>query len=321
MNTKVFKTQMPTTTDSNIVKIAVEMADQNPQLKGFNQTQPLAAIIQDLCNGWNLPDPEQYALQFSEANNNNYITEKNRNEVKNGSVLRLAHSPSKTAHDILQKLNSGSTEEKVTALQKLASLSIDVTFALEFINKQGLGFIIGLIENGKCVGGMLAYSLLSFVELMDHGIVSWDILEVPFINTVASYVNNQSSSAQEGKVVQASLSILENLVLNSSGKYGQVEKEVTLPNLVMHLQSQNQVIQLNAIALINALYLKADPAKRRAVSSTLCSKHVRNVIWSHIVQTASGQVSRFYTSTTALIFNFYTVLKCTRYWLSLLWFI
>ena len=125
--------------DSNIVKIAVEMADQVAQLKEFNQTQPLAAIIQEICNGWGLSEPEQYALQFSETNNQNYITEKNRNEIKNGSVLRLAHSPSKTAHDILQKLNSGTTDEKTHALQKLANLSKDMTFALEFINKQGLG--------------------------------------------------------------------------------------------------------------------------------------------------------------------------------------
>lgn len=290
MNTKIFKTPVPIMKDSNIVKIAVEMADQVAQLKEFNQTQPLAAIIQEICNGWGLSEPEQYALQFSESNNQNYITEKNRNEIKNGSVLRLAHSPSKTAHDILQKLNSGTTEEKTNALQKLANLSKDMTFALEFINKQGLGFIISLIENGKCKGGMLAYALMSFVELMDHGIVSWDILEVPFISTVASYVNNQSSSAQDGKVVQASLSILENIVLNSSGKYGQVEKEVTYPNLVMHLQSQNPHIQLNAIALINALFLKADLSKRKAVSATLCSKQVRNVIWSNVIQSASGQV-------------------------------
>uniref|UniRef100_A0A1B6DW40 ELMO domain-containing protein n=1 Tax=Clastoptera arizonana TaxID=38151 RepID=A0A1B6DW40_9HEMI len=289
MTTKIFKTPIQTTKDANIVKIAVEMADQNAQLKEFNQTQPLATIIHDLCNGWGLSDSDQYALQFSENNNKNYVTEKNRNEVKNGSVLRLAHSPSKTAHDILQKLNSGSNEEKVLGLQKLANLSNDVTFALEFINKQGLGFIIGLIENGKCKGEMLAFSLLSFVELMDHGIVSWDILEVPFINTVASYVNNQAS-AQDGDVVQASLSILENIVLNSSGKYGHVEKEVTYPNLVMHLQSHNPVIQLNAIALINALFIKADIAKRKAISATLCSKQVRNVIWTNIIQTSSGQV-------------------------------
>ncbi|XP_069687044.1 engulfment and cell motility protein 1 [Periplaneta americana] len=287
MNTKVFK--MPAMKDSNIVKIAVEMAQQVPQLIEFNQKQPLAAIIQELCNGWGLSDPDQYALQFSENNNQNYITEKNRNEIKNGSVLRLTHSPSTTAHDILQKLNTGTNEEKLAALQKLSKLSTDMTFALEFINKQGLALIISIVEGGKCKGNMLAFSLISFVELMDHGIVSWDILESPFINKVASYVNNQSIT-QDAKVVQASLSILENIVLNSSGKYGQVEKEVTFPNLVMHLQSQNPVIQQNAIALINALFLKADNSKRKAIAATLSSKQVRNVILTNVIQSASGQV-------------------------------
>lgn len=93
---------MSASKDANIVKIAVEMADQVPQLTSFNQKQPLASIIQELCNGWGLPDADQYALQFSDSNNTNYITEKNRNEVKNGSVLRLTFSPSKTASDILQ---------------------------------------------------------------------------------------------------------------------------------------------------------------------------------------------------------------------------
>ncbi|GLV39999.1 Ced-12 [Carabus blaptoides fortunei] len=281
---------MPGMKDSNIVKIAVEMIDQVPQLIEFNQKQPLAGIIQELCNGWNLTDPEQYALQFSENNNKNYITEKNRNDIKNGSVLRLEYSPSKTAQDILHKLNTGSSEEKLHALQNLSDLSSDITFALEFINKQGLSLIIGQIEGGKCKGNPLAFTLISFVELMDHGIVSWDILEIPFINKIASFVNNQSV-AQDPKVIQASLSILENIVLNSTDKYPQVEKEVTFPNLVMHLQNiDHAVIQQNTIALINALFLKADLAKRKAISGTLSSKQVRNVILNNIIQTKSGQV-------------------------------
>lgn len=286
MSTKTVK--MPAIKDANVVKIAVEMADQVPQLISFNQKQPLAAIIQDLCNGWGLSEPEQYALQFSENNNENYITEKNRNEVKNGSVLRLTFSPSKTAHDILAKLNGTNVEEKTAALLKLSKLSTDITFALEFINKQGLALLISLVEGGKCKGNILAYSLMSFVELMDHGIVSWDILEVPFINKIASYVNNPSQ-AQDSKVIQASLSILESIVLNSSAKYGLVEKEVTFPNLVMHLQSQHVVIQQNAIALINALFLKADAAKRKNISQILTSKQVRNVILTNIIQ-SSNQV-------------------------------
>lgn len=100
-----------------------------------------------MCNGWDLPDAESYSLQFSENNNQNYITEKNRNEVKNGSILRLEFSPSKTANDILAKLNNGTMEEKVVALQKLSKLSRDMTFALEFINKKGLALIISQVWN------------------------------------------------------------------------------------------------------------------------------------------------------------------------------
>ncbi|KAF2898873.1 hypothetical protein ILUMI_07301 [Ignelater luminosus] len=259
---------MPGMKDTNIVKIAVEMTDQVPQLIEFNQKQPLAGIIQELCNGWNLTDPDQYALQFNENNNRNYITEKNRNEIKNGSVLRLQYSPSKTAQDILHKLNLGSPEEKGQALQKLSNLSADMTFALDFINKQGLALIIRQIEG----------------ELMEHGIVSWDILEGNFISRVAGLVN----TTQESQVTQAALSILENVVLNSSEGYGQVEREVPLSSLITHLQAA-PVVQQNAVALINALLLKADVVKRRAVASTLASKQVRTAIQNNILQTGAAE--------------------------------
>lgn len=204
------------------------MTDQVPQLIEFNQKQPLAGIIQELCNGWNLTEPEQYALQFNESNNHNYITEKNRNEIKNGSVLRLQYSPSKTAQDILLKLNTGSLEEKTHSMSKLSTLSSDMTFALDFINKQGLTLIIKQIEGGKCKGNLLAHTLLSFVELMEHGIVSWDILNGDFITRVANLVN----TPQESQVTQAALSILENVVLNSTEGYSQVS-EINLVSMYL----------------------------------------------------------------------------------------
>ncbi|KFM72866.1 Engulfment and cell motility protein 1, partial [Stegodyphus mimosarum] len=273
---------MPAIKDINIVKIAVEMEDQVPQLIEFDQKRPLAAIIQDLCTTWGLTDADQYALQFSD-NAHNYITEKNRNDIKNGSVLRLTYSSTKTAQEILEKLNFGTQDEKKTALRRLARLSADYTFALEFINKQGSNFLISMIEGGNYTGELMALTLQSFVELMDHGIVSWDNLQDKFIGRVANQVNSQTST-QDCRSLQASLAILESLVLNSSGKYPLVEQEVTLPYLIVHLQSPIPEIQQNAIALINALFLKADINKRKAVAATLTSKQIRNVIMVHIIQ-------------------------------------
>ncbi|XP_076272971.1 engulfment and cell motility Ced-12 [Rhynchophorus ferrugineus] len=274
---------MPAMKDSYIVKIAVEMTDQVAQLIEFNQKQPLAAIIQELCNVWNLTDPEQYSLQFDDCNNNNYVTEKNRNEIKNGSVLRLNFSPSKTAQDILQKLNGGSLEEKAGAMAKLSVLSADMTFALEFINKQGLTLIIKQIEKGNGKGELLAHTLSSFVELMEHGIVSWDILNGEFISRVAHLINTQHDS----QITQAALSILENVILNSTEGYGQVEREIPIGSLLVHLQSTS-VVQQNAVALINALLHRADLAKRRSLAQTLTSKQFRTVIQNHILQTGAS---------------------------------
>lgn len=281
---------MPSATkekDSTILKIAVEMlnaSDKVPQLIEFDQSQPLSSIIQLLCKPWGLPDPENYALQFSESNNQNYITEKNRNEIKNGSVLRLELSPARTVQDILTKINSGLESDQITALTKLSTLSSDLTFALEFINKKGWTLIITNIENGRFKGDSLKYALVTFVELMDHGVIFWDVLENQFINKVASFVSNQASP-QDSKVIQCCLSILENIVLNSS-KNSHVEKEITIPNLINHLQNSYQdriIIQQNAIALINAIFSKADFTKRKTIAATLCSKQVRNVIYENLV--------------------------------------
>lgn len=276
--------------DSSVVKIAVELENHFPQLIKFNQKQPLATIIQHLCNVWELPEPDQYALQFYENNRRNYVTEKNRNEIKNGHVLRLAHSPLKTAQDILSMLNAGSTEEKIAAFQKLSNLSTDMTFALVFINKQGLTLIINLIEQGKLQGVMLASCLTSFVELMDHGIVSWEILEPAFISTVTSYVNNPSRMP-DPVIVHESLAILESIVLNSADKYNQVEKELTISSLVMRLGNQDTLVQRNAISLINALFLKADTMKRKTIASALSSKHMRNAILSNIIDAGENKVN------------------------------
>lgn len=288
MSTKPIK--MPSATkekDSTILKIAVEMLnapDKVPQLIEFDQSQPLSSIIQLLCKPWGLLEPDNYALQFSESNNQNYITEKNRNEIKNGSVLRLEQSPAKTVQDILAKINKGLEAEQTTALTKLSTLSSDLTFALEFINKKGLSLIINNIETGRFKGNSLKYALVTFVELMDHGIISWDILENQFINKVASFVSNQAST-QDPKIIQSCLSILENIVLNSSGKNSHVEQEITIPSLISHLQNpyQDSVIQQNAIALINAIFSKADNTKKKAIAATLASKQVRNVIYENLI--------------------------------------
>jgi len=54
----------------------------------------------------------------------------------------------RTAEKILEQLESGhSAADQVSALKHLSELSVDGTFALEFINHDGLKLISSKIEN------------------------------------------------------------------------------------------------------------------------------------------------------------------------------
>ncbi|XP_055376540.1 engulfment and cell motility protein 1 [Condylostylus longicornis] len=276
------------TKDAHIVKIAVEFEGQIAQLIKLDQLQPLAGKIQELCNNWNITDPENYALQFGEQANFKYVTEKNRGEIKNGSVLRLHLSPAKITSDILKTLHSQSSNEKIKCLQDLAHLSIDLTFVLEFIKEQGLGIIISMIENPKSDIQILKYSLKSFVELMEHGIVSWEILETTFISRNILIIQNFKDYPLE--CIECALSNLENIVQNSTitKKYSLIEKDVTLENILRIIElSDSSVAQQNAIALVNALFSKGDETRKKQIANAFSTEHFRSIILKNSINTSN----------------------------------
>ncbi|XP_048086177.1 engulfment and cell motility protein 1-like [Alosa alosa] len=73
---------------ADIVKVAIEWPGAFPKLMEIDQKKPLSAIIKEVCEGWSVQSHENYALQNADSTNF-YITEKNRNDIKNGSILRL----------------------------------------------------------------------------------------------------------------------------------------------------------------------------------------------------------------------------------------
>lgn len=237
----------------------------------------IPVIIRNLCQNWKISDDENYALKFYEKTNKNYVTEKNRHEVKNGLVLRLFFSPTKTADDILNTLKNGTNIDKEVHLERLSDLSSDLTFALEFIKKQGMNIVISMIENEKCIGEMLKFLMLSFVELMEHGTISWDVLQSEFINRNISFIIQPSKVPNV--VVQCALSNLENVIRNSVNYTNVIENDVTLDSLLFLLQdsaSDSHIVKQNVIALINALFDKASDSRKQYIKTVLCSKRFRD---------------------------------------------
>uniref|UniRef100_A0A8C0EVE4 Engulfment and cell motility 3 n=1 Tax=Bubo bubo TaxID=30461 RepID=A0A8C0EVE4_BUBBB len=205
---------------------------------------------------WSLPNAEHYALQYVDGRQT-YITESNRGEIKNGSILRLTTSPDQEAERLYSGIQSNNSDVKTDSLKKLANLSQDVTFAQEFINRNGLKQIFYI---------MLAHTLKAFMELMEHDFVSWETLSAAFIKKIVSYVNMNTVDAS---VQQLSLSILENMVPTSCLLFELVKKEVTLDRLLTHLQVTNAQLQLKAMALLIALLLAATDAERRVRGCSL----------------------------------------------------
>ncbi|CAG5891537.1 unnamed protein product [Menidia menidia] len=298
---------------ADIVKVAIEWPGAFPKLMEIDQKKPLSAIIKEVCDGWSLGNPESFALQIADATNF-YITEKNRNDIKNGSILRLTTSPYQTAVQLHERIQSSSMDAKLEALKDLANASRDITFAQEFINLDGISLLTQMVESGTdisifpvwryqklqkimkpCFGDLLSFTLTAFVELMDHGIVSWDTFSLAFIKKIASYVNK---SAMDTAVLQRSLAILESMVLNSQDLYHKVAQEITIGQLIPHLQGSDQDIQTYTIAVINALFLKAPEEKRQfdehivdilkcpltEMAHILAQKQLRSIILTNVIR-------------------------------------
>ena len=269
---------MPVAKDTSKVKIAVKPigtdSQHNPQLIEFDQKQPLSSVINELCINWSLTDCENYSLKFTDSSFDGYVTEKNRNDVKNGCVLKLNYSATGTVNNFLVIFKTGSLLEQTRCLQNILALASDPTFASEFINKSGLDLLIKMIEDEKVSGERLEFALRSFTELMDHGTVSWDILSEAFMNRNIVLINPPYLAKS---IIESSLSILENIVQNSSKGFI-VEKSVTFENLLKLLRDPTSAIQQNTIALINALFIKADAGKKKTIVNTFSTKQYRSVI-------------------------------------------
>ncbi|XP_040838480.1 engulfment and cell motility protein 3-like isoform X1 [Ochotona curzoniae] len=267
----------------NVVKIAVQMREAIPQLIQLDQAKPLSTVLKELCDAWSLTHSERYALQFADGHRK-YITETNRTEIKNGSILCLSTAPDLEAERLLGALQGGSREGRRDALRHLVLLASDLTFAREVINQDGLQRLGSIIEDGDDLGEVLALGLRAFLELMEHGVVSWETLSIPFVRKVVSYVN---MNLMDASVQPLALRLLESVTLSSPALGQLVKSEVPLDRLLVHLQVMNQQLQTKAMALLTALLQGANPSERKHMLDYLWQRNFRQFIYKNIIHSAA----------------------------------
>uniref|UniRef100_A0AAX7T8R4 ELMO domain-containing protein n=1 Tax=Astatotilapia calliptera TaxID=8154 RepID=A0AAX7T8R4_ASTCA len=202
------------------------------------------------------------------------------------------------AEDLFKGIQSSDAGVRCDSLKELASVSTDVTFAQEFISRDGHLLLVKIVEDSND-NVIMTHTLTGFMELMDHGIVSWenlssvfikkvpfDFLKLTFLPQIAGFVNAKSTDAS---IQQVCLDILESMVLSSHSLFLQVKQEITMERLIAHLQVTNQQIQTKAMALLMALLQTAGDSDRKDMFDFLTKKNVRQYIYKNIIH-SSGSV-------------------------------
>uniref|UniRef100_A0A8B9RI55 Engulfment and cell motility 1 (ced-12 homolog, C. elegans) n=1 Tax=Astyanax mexicanus TaxID=7994 RepID=A0A8B9RI55_ASTMX len=199
-------------------------------------------------------------------------------EIDQKKPLSAIIKEAQMAQQLYERVQSTSLDVKLDGLKELANSSRDVTFAQEFINLDGITLLTQMVESVMLYFTSSSLPRPSILRcLMDHGIVSWDTFSVAFIKKIASFV---CKSSMDSAVLQRSLAILESMVLNSQDLYQKVAQEITIGQLMPHLQGTDQDIQTYTIAVINALFLKAPEEKRQVLTHIFLIMSSLNVIRS-----------------------------------------
>uniref|UniRef100_A0A8C2FVU7 Engulfment and cell motility 3 n=1 Tax=Cyprinus carpio TaxID=7962 RepID=A0A8C2FVU7_CYPCA len=181
------------------------------------------------------------------------------------------------AEDLYKGIQSSDSGVRCDSLKLLADVSTDITFAQEFISRDGHSLLVKIVEDAH-----ESVFSLAFMELMDHGIVSWENLSSVFIKKIASFVN---AKVLDTSIQQVSLAILESMVLSSSSLFNEVKQEITLERLISHLQVTNQQLQTKAMALLMAMLLAGGEADRQNIIHSSSSVGDEMAHYLYVLQT------------------------------------
>lgn len=266
------------TSSKDIVSVAVEVASEK-HLRKLNQNEPLSEIVHSMCIEFNVSkDSGMYALQLMEQDTgvNKYVTEENRDEIKNGSILRLVLSPSEMVKQIIVRLGSevSDIDGKLWALSKLSTLSGDPVFAKAFFTIDGYKIIMEIILNTAESHSNITYCLRSFIWLMHYQLIP--PIEDEFVRRLIDFVSSEQYLPAE--LMKCSLVILEKVVQR---KECTKMTQIGVPDLNQHLwDRENPTIQEKALALINALAQGPDSVK---ILGSMVSKQTRDTIQNNIL--------------------------------------
>ncbi|CAG2062680.1 unnamed protein product, partial [Timema podura] len=294
-----------------IVSVAVEVSSRK-ELKKFPTNQPLHDIVKQLCEEFQLPyETDKYSLQLTEAERNSqrnkYLTEDNRDQIKDGCILKLVFSPSEMVSSraltrgivsnraltrgmvkmFLPKILSQDEDKRTWALEKLALLSHDPVFLSEFVSAEGVPALTSLVCEPSLTAQHASCCLKTLLGILSRRLVT----------TV--------DEAAIKRIVQTLWMILRAVVTNrKSGDEGSscVERKLGVPDVIHHLWNRdNPRIQQNTVGLINAL---AGGARGERILQYMVAARYRDTIHKNIIlnpPVSEGMAHELYVYQTLIL--------------------
>lgn len=272
-------------TSDKIVKVAIKAKNEALLFK-LDQDQPLENVIRDVCMHCKIDyEVYKYSLQLLIPNSSPeqyiYITENNRDKIRNGNELKLILSPLILARKIKEKLNLKTSEHLAWALQKAAVSTADFTFCEVFV---GVGYLElqTLLKELLLTNDLYVYSLQIILNLVRSSYLK--NLDEEFILQLKSIIT--SDHIISDGIVERSFKIMEAVIL-VNGDSEIITKLLDLDEFIHHIWNRGSPsIQGSTLALINAMVLKCLRAKtQRSILQKMNSRDLKDKIYSNAIVT------------------------------------
>ncbi|CAE6382093.1 unnamed protein product [Rhizoctonia solani] len=287
----------------------------------IDPTLPVTDVIRQLCISLKIQEPPLlFALR---DDRDELVTDDNlRRMIRDKANLKLVSSPVIEATEILDRLHAADKESVKHALFSLQKYIREHEFTQEFLKRDGLRELLGIIESSS--GNTLAYALTSMQNLMEHD-YGWDNLQSNFILLIVDIISNSSNPIN---VIRPATSILKRLVeadprsgldagvIPSSSattpatelspspppgsvyRYGfeavwaQLQRSPnTLSVIVARLNMAESGMALGGMMLINSLLSNASDAHASELIDELERLNIRNVVRRLMASHASADLS------------------------------
>lgn len=238
---------------------------------------PLSTIVEDVCHDVGIADPDLYAIKYDGSEV--YVFDTNRQDIRNGDMLQLVRMPM-NKNEVVEKLSSGTPDEKAEALQALLILAADPDSAVMFIARDGHRSIVNWIEVGVYKGNLLCRAIQCLQGLIDQGLITWEILSNKCLSRILKETN--CANGTDWNNVEVFLGALECVVTSNPSAYETVFMGMPWERYALLMQEGSVVVMRNCVMLLNALFAQGSPGNRDALKNAISNWKIKSVVWTRL---------------------------------------